>query len=246
MKSSVMNSTARFAAAAVLIAAAAVFLQARTRGEVFPPRQPLKLFPEEITTQSGAVQKEWTSIDIPMDKDVLEILGPGDFLLRVYQEQQSQSAQKEGPSNQAQENSPEPQPYIDLFIAYFRSQRAGDTIHSPQHCLPGAGWVPVENTPVTLSVPGHAPFPVNRYVIARGDSKQLVLYWFWAHDRGVASEYWAKFYLVTDSIKTNRSDGSLVRITTPMLPGESPDAAEQRLMPFVDQVVPQLNNYIPR
>lgn len=237
MKTGVMRSTARFVAAAVLIAAAAVFLQARTSGEVFPPREPLKLFPEEIAMQSGTPQgtinnqiktDNWTAADIPMDKDVLEILGPGDFLLRVYQDQT------------------EPQPYVDLFIAYFRSQRAGDTIHSPQHCLPGAGWVPIENTAVMLSVPSHTPFPANRYVIAKGDSRQLVLYWFWAHDRGVASEYWAKFYLVADSIKMNRSDGSLVRIVTPIQPGESPDTAEQRLMPFVAQVVPRLQNYIPR
>ena len=212
----------RFLCAAVLIAAAAIFLQARTRSEVFPSRLPLKLFPQQLGT--------WTSTDIPIDKEVLDILGPGDFLLRLYQDADQQK----------------PQPYIDLFIAYFRSQRAGDTIHSPQHCLPGAGWTPVENTRITLNLPGHAPFPANRYVISRGDSRQLVLYWFWAHDRGVASEYWAKFYLVADSIKMNRSDGSLVRITTPMYPGESADAAQQRLMPFSSSVVPLLESYIPR
>ena len=64
---------------------------------------------------------------------------------------------------------------------------------------------------------------------------RLVLYWYWAHGRGVASEYWAKYYLVKDSIKMNRSDGALVRITTPLNPGETADAAEQRLLPFVDR-----------
>jgi EpsI family protein len=95
-------------------------------------------------------------------------------------------------------------------------------------------------------MPGHEPFPANRYLIAKGDSRQLVLYWFWAHDRGVASEYWAKFYLVADSIKMNRSDGSLVRITTPMYPGETADTAQQRLLPFIGDVLPLLDSYIPR
>ena len=62
----------------------------------------------------------------------------------------------------------------------------------------------------------------------------------------MASEYWAKFYLVTDSIKLNRSDGSLVRITTPMYPGETADAAQQRLLPFVGDILPLLDTYIPR
>jgi EpsI family protein len=73
-----------------------------------------------------------------------------------------------------------------------------------------------------------------------------VLYWYWAHDRGVASEYWAKYYLVADSMRMNRSDGSLIRMVTPILPGESSDAAQQRLMPFAAQVVPRLDQYIPR
>ena len=213
------NSVARFTLAALLIAGAAIFLQARARSEVFPPRLPLKQFPAQL----GG----WTGTDVAIDKEVLEILGPGDFLVRIYQNQQKT-------------------PYVDLFIAYFRSQRAGDTIHSPQHCLPGSGWAPIENQRISLSMPGHEPFPANRYLIAKGDSRQLVLYWFWAHNRGVASEYWAKFYLVADSIKMNRSDGALVRITTPMFPGETADAAQRRILPFAGEVMPLLDNYIPR
>lgn len=211
--------TLRFIFAALLIAGAAILLQARSRSEVFPPRLPLRDFPKQLGN--------WTGSDVGIDKDVLDILGPGDFLLRVYKNQQRV-------------------PYIDLFIAYFRSQRAGDTIHSPQHCLPGSGWAPIENERVTLSMPGHKPFAANRYLIAKGDSRQLVLYWFWAHDRGVASEYWAKYYLVSDSIRMNRSDGSLVRIVTPMFPGETTDAAQQRILPFAGEVLPLLNTYIPR
>jgi EpsI family protein len=213
-------SLARFIAAALLITTTAIFLRAHTQNEVFPPRLPLKSFPQQLGP--------WTGTDVAIDKDVLQVLGPGDFLLRVYK------------------NPEKPNSYVDLFVAYFRSQRTGDTIHSPKNCLPGAGWAPVESGRVTLSMPGHAPFPANRYVIAKGDSKQVVLYWYWAHDRGVASEYWAKYYLVADSIKMNRSDGSLVRITTTLEPGETADAAEQRLLPFVSDVVPQLDGYIPR
>jgi EpsI family protein len=126
------------------------------------------------------------------------------------------------------------------------SQRAGDTIHSPKHCLPGSGWSPIESLPVTLTLPGHSPFPATRYVIAQGEFRRVVLYWYWAHDRGVANEYWAKYYLVADSIKLHRSDGALVRITTPLNPGETADAAQQRILPFVNDVGPLLNTFIPR
>ena len=162
-----------------------------------------------------------------MEQDVLDRLGPGSFLLRRY------SAQPPAPS-------------IDLFIAYFPSQRAGDTIHSPKNCLPGAGWTPTENRVIELSLPGHTLFPANRYVVARGDARVLVLYWYWAHDRGLASEYAAKFYLISDAIRMNRSDGSLFRITTSLLPGESPDAAQRRILPFTHSLAHLLDQYIPR
>lgn len=219
--------TARFIVAALLIASAAIILQAHSHSEVFPARQALASFPEQLGP--------WSGTDVSIDQEILDVLGPGDFLLRSYENNEDE--------NNAGENV---QPNIDLFIAYFRSQRAGDTVHSPKNCLPGAGWAPVDNTRITLSPAGHAPFPANRYIIAKGGSREVVLYWYWAHDRGVASEYWAKYYLVADSIRMNRSDGALIRISSPMLPAETPAAAERRLLPFTSNVVPLLDTYIPR
>jgi len=208
----------RFVLAAALIVLTAILLQARGRNEVFPPRLPLQAFPLQLGP--------WTGIERSIDKEVLDKLGPGEFIVRDYS----------GPNNLD----------TNLYIAYFPSQRAGDTIHYPQNCLPGAGWNPDENVRVALTLPGHAPFPANRYVISKGDERRLVLYWYWAHDRGVASEYWAKYYLVKDSIRMNRSDGALVRIMTDMSPGETANAAQQRLLPFTSEIGPRLDHYIPR
>jgi exosortase D (VPLPA-CTERM-specific) len=215
-----LSSVLRFVLPALLIIAAAVFLQRHTRSEVFPPRLPLQSFPQQLGT--------WTGADASIDPDVLAVLGPGDFLLRVYHNQEKR------------------QPEVEVFLAYFPSQRTGDTIHSPKNCLPGAGWTPLERRRVMLALPGHAPFPANRYIIAKGDAREFVLYWYWAHDRGIASEYWAKYYLVADSIAMNRSDGALVRLTTAMYPGETADAAQQRLLPLAVSLVPLLNSYVPR
>lgn len=210
----------RFVSSALLLAAAAIFLQLQPRREALPPRHPLSQFPAEMGT--------WHGTDILITKDILEALGPGDFLQRVYR------------------NPDDSQPPAELFIAYFPSQRTGDTIHSPQNCLPGAGWIPIQSTRTVVRARGYAQFPANRYVVARADSRQLVLYWYWAHDRGIASEYLAKFYLVADSIRMHRSDAALIRVTTPMSPGETASAAEQRLIPFATSLVPLLNDYIPR
>ncbi|MFY9703901.1 MAG: exosortase C-terminal domain/associated protein EpsI [Terriglobales bacterium] len=218
------SGSLRFWMVAPLMLAAALLLQAHSRDEVFPPRQLLKFFPAQIDG--------WTGTDETLDQETLDILGPGDFLVRNYVRDS--------------ENSSDPQPWINLYIAYFPSQKAGDTIHSPNHCLPGAGWVPTSREIIQLTSPDGSLFPVNRYVVEKSGHRQLVLYWFQAHGRAVASEYSAKYYLIHDSIQLHRSDGSLVRLMTPMFEGESPDAAQARMMKLGAQLLPLLDNYIPR
>jgi exosortase D (VPLPA-CTERM-specific) len=210
----------RFLFATLLLASTILFLKEYGRAEVIVRGKPLASFPMQMAA--------WNGVDLPIDQQTLAILGPGDFLSRDYT-----PIHDEAPS-------------VNLYIAYFPSQRTGDSIHSPLNCLPGAGWLPVERSRDTLSLPGHGPFPANRVVIAKGDLRQVVLYWYWAHDRGVASEYSARYYLVKDSIRLHRSDGALVRIMSPIYPGETPDAAYQRALGFAGGVIPLQNDYIPR
>jgi EpsI family protein len=214
-----MTSGWRFLVAAVLLSATALLMHARNSAEIIPARPPLSSFPK---TLDG-----WTSADIAIPKEVLEILGPGDFLLRAYQ-------------------NPATNAYVDLFMAYFPSQRSGDTIHSPKNCLPGAGWTPVQSDRITVALPGQTAFPANRYLIAQGEERRLVLYWYWAHNRAVASEYSAKFYLVADSIRMRRSDGALIRVTSQLARGETIDSAQARLLSLASSVVPLINDYVPR
>jgi len=215
-----LNSSLRFTIVLLLLAGTGLLLEGRSGREIIAPRQPFSAFPEQLGS--------WSGRDVPIPQDALEVLGPGDFMLRVFQ------------------NQTKNEPYVDLFMAYFPSQRAGDTIHSPKHCLPGAGWLPLESSRIKISLAGHPAVPMNRYVIGKGEERQLVLYWYYAHDRAVASEYWAKFYLVADSIRLKRSDGALVRITTPLRHGEDAMVAQQRLLAFANQLSPQLDEYVPR
>ena len=212
-------SAPRFLSVAILMLVAAVFLQARGRFEVIPERQELAAMP----TQVGA----WEGHDRPIPSQVREVLGDGEFFARIYS------------------RSPE-EPFVELFVAYFPTQRTGSTIHSPQNCLPGAGWIPLESGHLQLASAGEPPVTVNRYLMGRGLDRTLILYWYQAHSRVVASEYWAKFYLVADSIRLNRSDGSLVRLTTPLAPGEDPAVAQRRLEQFSAEIRPLLNASIPR
>jgi EpsI family protein len=129
-------------------------------------------------------------------------------------------------------------------VGFYGSQKTGDTIHSPKNCLPGSGWDPVRAGQATIAVAGGRQIVVNEYVIQRDQDKQLVFYWYQGRGRVIASEYAAKFWMVTDAISKNRTDGALVRVITPIANNEA--AAQARLVSFTQNLFPQLDEIIPR
>lgn len=209
----------RFPILVALLAGTALFLHSRGQAEILPPREPLASFP----TQVG----NWKGISITIPKWALDVLGDGEFVERNYR----RSADE---------------PAVDLFGAYFPSQRMGSTMHSPQNCLPGSGWTPVDSSRVEITRPEGGPIRVNRYVLSKGLNRLLVFYWYQAHGRVVASEYWSKFYLVEDAIRMNRSDGAMIRVSTPIAHNETAADAEKRGLAFTQDVLPLLDDYIPR
>ncbi len=209
---------ARFSAVALLLAGTALVLQARGGNQFVAPRVALASFPTQLQT--------WAGIDVPFTAEDAKSLGPGEFLQRTYLNKSASEAD------------------VDLYLAYLPN-RPALYHHLPQDCLLGSGWLPVESGTVTLALPGDAPFSANRYLIARGDDRQLVLFWYAAHGRRVANETRMDFYLVLDSLRLNRTDNALIRMNTELRPGETPADAERRLLTFANLVNSVLKNYIP-
>jgi EpsI family protein len=208
----------RFWTAALLLAGTALLLHLRPNSDRNPPSEPLSRLPVVI----GG----WTGSEQPIDQETRDVLGAGDFLSRIY---------TQGPTVTP----------ISLFIGYFPTQRAGQTIHSPKHCLPGAGWTFESSAAVDLADAYGKRRRVGEYVIANSDSKQFVIYWYQAHGRSVASEYMAKIYMATDAIRMNRTDGALIRVITPIASGEDLTAAKKRAEAFTMQLAPLLPRFIP-
>jgi EpsI family protein len=134
---------------------------------------------------------------------------------------------------------------VSLFIGYFPTQRSGQSIHSPQHCLPGAGWVFDSSGTTALAGPAGKPIEVGEYVISNGPAKDEVLYWYQSQGKAIAGDYKAKLYMLANSIRSNRTDAALVRVITPVREGESQAAAHQRAVGFAEKFVPLLPRYIP-
>jgi EpsI family protein len=125
---------------------------------------------------------------------------------------------------------------VDLFVAFFKSQRAGVSPHSPKVCLPGSGWTEESSRIISVSVPGEAaPIPMNRYIVAHQEDRSLVLYWYQSAHRVMANEYLAKFSLIFDSLRYRRSDEALIRVITP-ISGQAEAGGEERAIQFIQTI----------
>lgn len=201
----------------VLLLQTVAFYAVAFRPETVPPVAPLITFPEHL----GA----WRMVkDMPVEKDVQDVLRADDTLSRIYVSPQNEVSY--------------------LWIAYFKTQRYGQSPHSPKNCLPGSGWEPVEDAKMTIRVPAwDTPITINRYVVQHGDDRSVSLYWYQSHGRVIAGEMAARFWLVADSIRYRRSDTTLVRITVPVR--DSVRQAVDTGVKFAQSVFPVVVRQLP-
>ncbi|WHZ30302.1 MAG: Eight transmembrane protein EpsH / EpsI protein [Nitrospira sp.] len=202
----------------VPVAFAATFLT--DRKEIAPTRAIFVDFPMQFDG--------WVGTALALEKQYVDALRFDDYVLADFRSHKGQS--------------------VTFYVAYYQSQRKGQSAHSPQSCLPGDGWeiasmngvdIPAGSGMVRSSV------YVNRAVIQKGNHKQVVWYWFKQRDRILSNEYLVKFFLFWDAITRGRTDGALVRVSSVVGPGETEEIVDQRLLQLVSVVEPELNRYVP-
>lgn len=207
------------AVVALLTAMAVSSMYITARAEVHPPRSDFDNFPMQLG--------DWRGQRDSIEKIYLDALKLDDYVMANYVNSK--------------------QDYVNLYVAYYASQSAGESAHSPRSCIPGGGWLIKQMS--SYSVEGvtinKVPLRVNRLVIQKGDIRELVYYWFQQRGRVITNEYAVKWYLMVDAITRNRTDGALVRLTTTVNPNENLSEGDSRLTAFAALAVPQLHSYIP-
>ena len=202
-------------AVAILLGASVASSRAIRADEVAVLRESLVTLPTVIDGWHGRPAP-------PLADDVLAQLGVDDYVNRTYVKGAAAP--------------------IGLYIGYYASQRQGDTIHSPQNCLPGAGWHPVSSGIREISAGGRT-LRVNEYIIEKGLSRQVVLYWYQGRGRVIASEYANKAFLMLDAARLHRTNGGLVRVLAPV--SASTDDTTKQATAFAAALFPFLDAYLP-
>jgi EpsI family protein len=215
-----MNTVHRFSYLGMLLflLCAAAFTHyltnARTSEDV-PPHAALATFPEQLGT--------WKQVEVQtLTHGSIRELGADDFTSRTYVNDQGATA--------------------FLFIAYYATQRARSTYHSPQNCLPGAGWSLGAHQLHPLNAPAQI---INEYMIEKDGAQMLALYWYHGRGRVVASEYWGRLYTLADAVTRGRTDGALIRVIVPLSAQQTQAQAREAGLAFAQSVLPSLPGFIP-
>lgn len=204
-------------ALSVLAVFGVVFLVVEKPVESAPARIKFDEFPLQVNDWKGRTQI--------LKEEYAEVLQLDDYLLADF--------------NKANGHT------INFYAAYYASQSKGHSIHSPRSCLPGAGWIVSDLSSKHLGAGSKQTINAARAMIRKGDHKQLVYYWTQQRGRIINNEFLVKWYLFWDALTRQRSDGALVRLTTPLGATEALEQADQRLTRFAKTIIPLLPDYIP-
>lgn len=213
-----------FLAALLIFAAATPFLiNINERTEIVPQRQPFSDFP--------LAHNGWVGHAQALDPLVLDTLRLTDYVQANYSKENTRSG------------SP-----VNLYIAWYGSQKKGEAIHSPRTCIPGGGWRIASLEQREIANVKHVsgkPLHVNRALIQKGEVSQVVYYWFEGRNRDITNEYAAKWYVFWDSMIHSRSDGALVRLVTFVRDPSELAEADRQLEQFAQDFYPLLPSYTP-
>jgi len=214
-----MSPAARVAMSCTVLVGTLLFLRLHSAGDPVPIRKPLDSFP---TVLDGWQADQGTILD----PAIVNFLQVTDYVMRRYVDGAGRS--------------------VWLYVGYWASQQKGAAqIHSPKNCLPAGGWEPVEASRLTIALPPpSAPMPVNRYLVQKDRDMQVVLYWFQARGRASASELAVKIALVRSAIAHQRTDGALVRVSSPVSGGGVQETTD-RLVNFIRTLQPRLSDHLP-
>ena len=230
-----------FLIAVVMLSGTWMGIESLSSGEDIKAKKDFENFPL-------VVAERWKGKELGLEENILDVLQLSDYMMRVYWPIMPTSVGPGYKQNVNRQSAPLSQSSskarpLWLYVGYYESQRTGSTYHSPKNCLPGAGWQFVKSEYVTVPF-GNGPGQIiNRVLIQKGLDQQIILYWYQDRGRVIASEYWAKGYMIWDSITKNRTDGSLVRVSIPVV--DSSEAAYQKGLRFIQDLWPELLEFMP-
>ena len=179
-----------------------------------PPRQGLPLeqvLPLKLPGYRGE--------RVPLSDEVRRVLGTNDVAFTTYR-------------------SAPGLPPVDVYVTRSSSD-IFRVAHPPERCFTGAGFQEAERGPAELSLAGRA-VEVNRVLFEHDEGAVLVYYWYLAGGEHVQDYLHYRLTSFLQRLRRHETQGSMLRLSTPLRPGEPLARAERRLRGFARRGLPPI------
>lgn len=128
---------------------------------------------------------------------------------------------------------------VEFFIGYYRDQQFGAQVHSPLHCLPGAGWTILRNEKLTLPFEKMSGM-ASKLDIGKKNEQQYVVYWFVSEGEVVKNEVDLKIRLLRNALLRRGTSVYFYRVCVAYQESD-PAAGKKLLQDFLHALGPRLS-----
>lgn len=174
--------TPQFIVSVILLGATLVLSQGIEFREAVPMAKAFKDFPMHVG--------KWTGTGQAMESKFIETLDFSDYIMADY---------KEGSGK-----------IVNFYVAYYASQRKGESIHSPETCLMGGGWQFRQAGGSSIVLENGEAVLLKRAIIEKKPVRQISYYWYPSRGRVLTSAFEMKWFNFWDALTRQRTDGALV------------------------------------
>jgi exosortase D (VPLPA-CTERM-specific) len=212
-----MGKAKYFLLPAALLGATLVLLGTVDFHENAPPRKTFAQFPNQV--------ENWTGTRQTLEQKIINELDLTDYIMVDYRNSGGE--------------------LVNFYVAYYQSQKMSESIHSPETCLPGSGWIFHKAGEASVSLADGKAIAVKRAVMEKDGRQMLAYFWFPARGRILTNAYQMKLFNMWDALTQRRTDGALVRVISPVLNGDRIETVEAQMQDLMRVLQPIIGDFVP-
>jgi EpsI family protein len=132
---------------------------------------------------------------------------------------------------------------INLYVGYYYSSGKARASHSPLVCYPSQGWEIIEPAVKKKYRSGQHDIHYNEIVTAKGNRKELVLYWYQSYFSTNTDIYMNKIDMAYNRLFYGHDQHAFIRIAVPIL-DQSLREAETSALDFITAFYPKFLTFV--
>ncbi len=161
---------------------------------------------------------EWSSVDVPLDKRVYDLLETKNLIMREYKNHKGEE--------------------INLYIIYSQDNRK--VSHPPEICLQGGGSTVVEQTKLKVGNSINA----TKLVLEKKNSREIAVYWYKAGKEYTNDYINQQLKVSFQRLLGKKTSLALIRVIAEVKNNNEPEALA-KILSFCSLLEPLLSKYAP-